>query len=147
MKNILVITILLFLVAACSTVKYVNKQLVAVEGQHIDVLIDIIGFPNREQVIAGRKAYIWNSEDTVNSIAPVFSTTQGSAVINSNSLNNRTTGTYNQSTTAYVPTTRRNSCTITVEVDQVGTILSSRTHGTRRGCKRYVTDFKLAKVR
>lgn len=132
-------------IAACSTVKYVNKQLVAFEGKHVHALINAIGFPNHEQILAGRKVFVWSSDDTTNSIVPVFSTTQGVAVVNGTSLTNRVAGTYKQSTTTYVPTVTRNSCTITVEVDQAGIILNSRTRGTRRGCKIYVNDFKLAK--
>ncbi|MEH6477265.1 MAG: hypothetical protein V7727_16350 [Sneathiella sp.] len=145
MKNVTVLTILTISLVACSTVEYVNEQLVVFEGQHIHALINTIGFPNREQEIAGRKAFVWKSEDIVNSVVPVFSTTQGVAVANGTSLTKRTTGTYSRSTMIYVPTVTHNSCVITVEVDHAGIILNSRTRGTHGGCAVYVNDFKLAK--
>ena len=142
MKKMVILALVALVVSGCSTITYMNRALGTVQGKNINVLIDIMGLPNAEQVIAGRRAFIWNNESTVNTVTPVFSTTQGSVIANSTSLNNRSYGTYNQSTTAYVPTTRRSSCTITVEVDDAGTILKSHTHGTRRGCNRYVRDFK-----
>ena len=142
MKKMVILALVALAVSGCSTVKYVNKHMATLNGQHINKVIEVIGYPHQEQVIAGKKLYIWNSSGTTNTVTPVFSSTRGSAVINPYSLNNRTYGTYNQSTTAYVPSTRHEKCVVTVEVDDAGIVLNSRTNGTRRGCKRFVRDFK-----
>ena len=58
---------LFFLIASisvlisCSTFKHMEEGLSSLGGQHIDSLINKIGYPDGQNFIAGKKLYIWDS--------------------------------------------------------------------------------------
>jgi len=68
MKKLLLILTVLFL-NGCVTTKQVDERISAWDNVTLTDLINAWGVPSKEQVIADRKFYIWNSKGTSNSPA------------------------------------------------------------------------------
>lgn len=60
-KFIFLIVFIGVLVGCSGNLKHINKGLTNLRGQHINSLINRIGYPDSQRMIAGRKLYTWGS--------------------------------------------------------------------------------------
>jgi hypothetical protein len=124
----------------CTTFEDIDKGLSNLYGQNINSLIAKIGYPNKQNEVAGRKLYIWDSSQTVSYFMPTTSYSSGS--VNSYGTYGSAYGTYSGTTTSYVPQVATYFCTITVEVDSSETIVAAQYGGNIGGCERYAAAFR-----
>ncbi len=68
MKKILFI-LTIILLSGCVSKKQVDQKISAWDNVTLTDLISAWGLPGKEQVIAGRKFYVWNNKDNSNSPA------------------------------------------------------------------------------
>ena len=138
------LTISLFLsfifLTGCSTFEDIDKGLSNLYGQHIDSLIAKIGYPNKQNEVAGRKLYVWDSSQTVSYSMPVTNYNSGS--VNAYGTYGSAYGTYSGTSTSWVPQVANYFCTITVEVDSSETIVAAQYGGNIGGCERYAAAFR-----
>ena len=130
------IFLIIFFLKSCTTFEDISKGLDKYYGLSINSLIQTIGYPNGERIVAGRKLYVWDSRRTVTYSMPT--TTQSSGTVYSG----MSSGTYYGSSTTWVPTTANYFCTITVEVDSSDKIINSQFNGNIGGCERYAAAFR-----
>ena len=124
----------------CSTFEDIDKGLSNLYGQHIDSLIAKIGYPNKQNEVAGRKLYVWDSSQTVSYSMPVTNYNSGS--VNAYGTYGSAYGTYSGTSTSWVPQVANYFCTITVEVDSSETIVAAQYGGNIGGCERYAAAFR-----
>lgn len=137
MRKILGLLSLLFLLPSCfNTFGTLESGLDKHQGLSIQTLIQSIGYPTAQQNIAGRKLYIWNSSQTVSYSMPTTSNSSGTVYSGTSS------GTYNSSSTIWVPTTANYNCRITIEVDESDKIINNYWEGNVGGCERYAKAFR-----
>ena len=129
-----VFLIILFL-GACATFENIDYGLSQLKGQPVDRLIEIIGYPDADRTIAGRRLLIWNTDQDVTITTPVTTYNSGSA--NVYGSGGYGYGTYTGTSTTYVPSTVNYNCTITVEVDRHLRIIKHQLSGNIGGCGRY----------
>lgn len=96
-------TIIGALLAACTTFEDIDGGLNQFRGQNIDTLVNVLGFPDAEQNIAGRKLVVWNSNQNVTTIMPVTNYNYGTA--SAFGTGGYGYGSYSGTSTTYVPTT------------------------------------------
>lgn len=132
MRLALSATLAVFLVA-CSTFKDIETGLTALKGQHINLLVSKIGYPQRESSVGGRKFYVWEFAQTSYGIVPQVAYHSGTMSSDYGSSSSFYSGT----TTTYAPTNFATSCTITVAVDQNEKIFDFRYSGDLFGCMEY----------
>jgi len=124
----------------CYTFEDIDKGLSNLYGQHIDSLIAKIGYPNKQNEVAGRKLYVWDSSQTVSYSMPVTNYNSGS--VNAYGTYGSAYGTYSGTSTSWVPQVANYFCTITVEVDSSETIVAAQYGGNIGGCERYAAAFR-----
>lgn len=117
------------LVAGCTSFGVFDEKLPGYVGKPIDALVERIGYPNREQTIMGRKAYIWNTSEQYSSIVPTISTTTG--YVGSTPISTQTT--------AFSSSTDTLSCSIRVFVDSTNRITRYEYNGNNGTCFRYAS--------
>lgn len=111
-------------------------------GRPIDDLINVIGFPDGEQEIAGRRIVFWSSSQNVTTTTPVTNYSYGTA--NAYGAGGSTFGSYSGTTTSYIPTTVNYNCTIKVQIDQSNRILGHDFEGNIGGCELYAQAIRKA---
>ena len=127
----------LFFLASCATFENIDYGLSQLKGQPVDRLISIIGYPDYDRTIAGRRLLVWNTNQNVTVTTPVTTYNTGSA--NVYGSGGYGYGTYSGTSTTYVPTTVNYNCTITVEVDRRMRIVRHEVEGNIGGCERYAS--------
>ncbi len=128
MKNFFIISTLVFL-NACAT-DTLNKGLPLLQGQHVDTAIKYIGLPDTEQVIAGRKVYIWGHQNSGSYLMPVTTPTSYTAYSPYGGAYTAT-GT----STSYVTQNYDYNCTIKMVANKKNIIQSSEYEGNEGGCE------------
>lgn len=131
-----------FFVLSCTTFEDINQGLTMLEGRPIDDLINIIGFPDSEQTIAGRTLVVWSSSRDVTTLTPITNYTSGST--SAYGSGGYASGTYSGSTTSYIPTTVNYNCTIKVQIDRSNRILAHDFDGNIGGCETYAEAIRKA---
>ncbi|MGC1497815.1 MAG: hypothetical protein WA790_18570 [Sulfitobacter sp.] len=130
------------LLSACTTFEDIDQGLSLLEGRPIDDLIGILGFPDGEQNIAGRKLVVWSSSQNVTTVTPVTNYSSGTA--NAYGTGGYAYGTYSGTTTSYVPSTVNYNCTIKVQIDRANRIVGHDFEGNIGGCERYAQAIRNA---
>ncbi|WP_400083012.1 hypothetical protein [Yoonia sp. R78084] len=126
--------------AACTTFEDIDGGLDAFQGRSINDLISVIGFPEGERTVAGRKLVVWSSSQNVTTVTPV--TTYSSGTANAFGNSGYGFGSYSGTSTTYVPQTVNYNCTIMVEIDQNNRILGHNFEGNIGGCERYAAALR-----
>lgn len=132
--------VLVVIVSACTTFEDIDGGLDAFQGRSIDDLISVIGFPDGERTVAGRRMVIWSSSQNVTSVSPV--TTYSSGTANAYGSGGYGYGSYSGTSTTYVPTTVNYNCTIMVEIDRNNRILGHDFEGNIGGCEQYAAALR-----
>ena len=140
MKNFLFFSTLAFL-TACAT-DTLSKGLPLLQGQHVDTAIKYIGLPDTEQVIAGRKVYIWGHQNSGSYVMPITTPTSYTAY-SPYGVAYTASGT----STSYVSQSYDYNCTIKMVTNKKDIIQSSEYEGNEGGCEyfaegidRYIQD-------
>jgi len=126
--------------ASCTTFEDIDGGLTQFQGQPVNTLIDVLGFPDAEQTIANRRIVIWNTNRNVTTTTPVTSYGTGSA--NVYGAGGYGYGNYSTTTTTYVPTTVNYNCTLKVEIDRNNKILGHDFEGNIGGCEQYAAELR-----
>lgn len=132
--------LLAVLVPACTTFEDIDGGLDTFQGRSINDLISVIGFPDGERTVAGRRMVIWSSSQNVTSVSPV--TTYSSGTANAYGSGGYGYGSYSGTSTTYVPTTVNYNCTIMVEIDRNNSILGHDFEGNIGGCEQYAAALR-----
>ncbi|MEZ5919208.1 MAG: hypothetical protein R3D66_04680 [Alphaproteobacteria bacterium] len=121
------ISFTLFL-SACAADPFtvMHDHLKPTEGQHIDKAIALIGYPDEEKTIAGKKIYFWRNGGAVALPSTTTSNTRG--VIGSTS--------YSGTTTSLGTSIASISCEIKI-VTENDIILKVEAYGDNYGCRKY----------
>ena len=120
------------LTAGCA-IQRLGKGMDALLGQPVNRLIDRIGFPSEEKVVAKRKIYVWQISSThlsTNTQTSTYSGTVGTKPI------------YGTATTYGGTTAMPVSCKLTVEVDSDENIIYWIGEGSEFGCAPYARRFE-----
>lgn len=105
------------LVAGCSTFDDIDEGIDVMRGKPIDNLITVLGFPDGEQTVAGRRFVTWSTSRNVSGITSVPNFTGGPMT--------------------FAPTSNTYQCTIKVEVDDQNRIMGHDLDGNIGGCEGY----------
>jgi hypothetical protein len=127
-------------IASCTTFEDIDGGLNAFRGQNADSLISVIGYPDGERTVAGRRLLVWNTDETVTSIMPVTNYQSGS--LSAYGSGGYGYGSYTGTTTSYVPTTSNYVCTLLVEIDRNNKIIGHDFEGNIGGCERYAAALR-----
>jgi len=63
MKNYLMIVATFLLIGCSNNMKVVDAGLMQLRGAPVSQAFDILGYPDREEIIAGRKIYTWDRRE------------------------------------------------------------------------------------
>lgn len=129
--SVLLIAISMF-ATGCATQR-LTKGMDSLMGQPVNSLIEKIGFPNEEKIIANRKVYVWQMSSTHISINPQTTTYSGMV---------GTRPVYGTATTYSGTTAMPVSCKLTVEVDNEEKIIYWTGEGSEFGCAPYARRFE-----
>ncbi|PJI92597.1 hypothetical protein BC777_1452 [Yoonia maricola] len=130
----------LVLISACTTFEDIDGGLDAFRGKPIDDLISIIGFPDGERSVAGKRLVVWSSSQNVTTVTPV--TTYSSGTANAYGYGGYGYGSYSGTSTTYVPQTVNYNCTVMVEIDRNNRILGHDFEGNIGGCEKYAAALR-----
>jgi hypothetical protein len=122
----------LLALSSCATFDNIKKGLSKLRGQHIQNAINVLGYPDRERTVAGRKIYSWHNKETGSYVTPHTNYNTGSAY---NPYLGSTS--FNYTTTTYSTENYNHTCTIELVVDSSERIISSQYKGNVGGCQRY----------
>ncbi|WP_342070267.1 hypothetical protein [Yoonia algicola] len=128
------------LATACTTFEDIDGGLDSFQGRSINDLISVIGFPDGERLVAGRKLVVWSSSQNVTTVTPVTTYSSGNA--NAYGSGGYGYGSYSGTSTTYVPQTVNYNCTIMVEIDQNNRILGHDFEGNIGGCEQYAVALR-----
>ena len=128
------------LIAGCTTFQDIDEGLAILHGRPADDLIRIIGFPDKEQVVAGRRLYVWSTSEDVTVFRPVTTVSLGNARISG--ANGATQTEFEKESTAFVPVVENYNCTIRVQVDRRERIVFHDLDGNAAGCERYAKPIR-----
>ena len=140
MKHKLIVLAAIGNLAACTTFEDIDGGLAAFHGQPVNTLVEVLGFPDGEQSIAGNQIVFWHSEQDVTTVTPITSFNNGT--VNAYGTGGYGYGSYNSTTTTYVPTTVNYNCTLKVAIDQRNRILSHDFEGNIGGCEQYAVALR-----
>ena len=131
------------ILTSCTTFEDINGGLTTFHGQPVNSLIQVLGFPDSEQSIAGNQIVSWHSEQNITSVTPVIQVTSYSnGRVNTYGAGGYGNGNYNSTTTSYEPTTVNYNCTLKVAIDQRDRILSHDFEGNIGGCEQYAAALR-----
>jgi len=120
------------LTAACA-IHRLEKGMDSLLGQHVNKLVDKLGFPSEEKVIAKRKIYVWQISST--HFSPNTQTSTYSGMVGTKPV-------YGTATTYGGATAMPVSCKLTVEVDSDDRIIYWTGEGSEFGCSAYARRFE-----
>tara|TARA_R110000787_G_scaffold60942_1_gene138244 strand:+ start:149 stop:601 length:453 start_codon:yes stop_codon:yes gene_type:complete len=140
LKKMLVSLAVVTLAVSCTTFEDIDGGLKQFRGQPIDSLINVLGFPDGERTVAGRKLIYWSSNRDVTTTTPVTNYNYGTA--SAYGSGGYAYGNYSGTTTTYVPTTVNYNCTLKVQIDQRNRILGHDFEGNIGGCERYAAALR-----
>jgi hypothetical protein len=129
---IILLTAITTLTAGCA-IQRLEKGMDALLGQPVNALIEKIGFPTEEKVVANRKIYVWQMSST--HISPNTQTTSYSGMVGTKTV-------YGSATTYGGTTAMPVSCKLTVEVDKDEKIIYWIGEGSEFGCGPYAKRFQ-----
>lgn len=121
------------LLSGCATWGQLDEGLDSLINQPISTAIDRIGYPNSDQMIAGRKIYRWGNSQQSAMYVPTSSYTYGTVGANTPYSATTTGGTY-------VPVNY--NCSIALEVDANEIIRRYQYNGNLGGCGSYIKALK-----
>ncbi len=104
-------------VTGCSTFSDIDEGMTVMRGKPVNDLIGVLGFPDAEQEVAGRRFVVWSTSRNVSTVTAVPNFTGGPIT--------------------YAPTNNTYACTIKVELDEQDRILGHEFQGNIGGCERY----------
>lgn len=117
----------LLVMAGCQTFENIDAGLSSLRGQPYQAAFDVLGFPDAETTIAGKRVFTWGSRNTGSYTVPTFNS--NTAYVNGNPVYVQTQG----SRTEYYDY----HCRIDVIVGSNGLIEQSKFDGNIGGCERY----------
>ncbi|RWQ80731.1 MAG: hypothetical protein EOS85_15795 [Mesorhizobium sp.] len=124
-------SIALLILAGCQTFENMDAGLGSLRGQPYQAAFDILGFPDAENAIAGKRVFTWGSRNAGSYTVPTFNSS--TAYVNGNPV-------YIQSQGARTETYDYH-CKIDVIVGPSGLIEQSKYDGNIGGCERYARLF------
>lgn len=130
------------IISSCTTFEDIDRGLSQLQGRPVDDLIGILGFPDGEQSIAGRRLVVWSSSQNITTVTPVTNYSSGTA--NAYGTGGYAYGNYSETTTSYVPSTVNYNCTIKVQIDSANRIVDYDFEGNIGGCERYAQAIRNA---
>lgn len=120
------------LLSGCSaTVNNFDEGMPYLLGKPIDFAIGYLGFPDREQKLLGKMAYIWEHSDIGTSVETVSTPSYGTIHSPNGSAY------YSGQNTKAVPTLYHEKCLIRLMVDETGIVMAGDWKGNRGGCAKY----------
>lgn len=129
-KTISIVSFGLF--AGCTSMEVMRPALTSLEGKPVQVAFDVLGFPDQEQAIAGKKVYVWATSHEGSYTVPNNTTAttyvQGQAI---------TTTIYGTSTETY-----NANCKIRVIASASGMIEDWDAEGNEFGCGPYAEKLR-----
>lgn len=125
----------LLMVASCSTFEDIDEGVSRLYGQPVDNLIAIIGFPDQERTIAGRRLLVWSTTEQVTVFRPVTTRSSGRAEVES--FRGEVQANFERDETSFVPVLETRECTIRVQVDPSERIVFHDLRGDLAGCEGY----------
>lgn len=129
-------SIALSILAGCQTFENMDAGLSSLRGQPYQAAFDILGFPDAENTIAGKRVFTWGSRNAGSYTVPTFNSS--TAYVNGNPIYVQTQGTATETYDYY--------CKIDVIVGSSGLIEQSKYDGNIGGCERYGRLFAPKKV-
>ena len=132
MRKTVAMAMLLAGLAGCQTFENMDAGLASLRGKPYQAAFDILGFPDAETTIAGKRVFSWGRRDTGSYTVPTFDST--TAYVNGKPVLVQTQG----MRTEYYD----NHCRIDIIVGEGGLIEQSKYDGNTGGCERYGAALK-----
>jgi hypothetical protein len=134
-KALIPLAIISFAVlSSCTSIDTIRPAMETLKGKKAHTAFEVLGFPDQEQSIAGRRVYVWEMSHQGSYITPT--TTTATTYVNNQYV---TTNVYGTRTNTYDA-----SCKIRVIADAANTILDWDAEGNEFGCSYYAE--KLRKI-
>jgi hypothetical protein len=129
MRNILraAASILLLTLVGCVTSEDIRAGVSTLKGQPYKVAFDRLGFPDREDKIAGYTVYSWLNQNAGSYTVPTYQT--ATSYVNGQPIYTSIQGTQTESYNYY--------CKLDVIVDASGIVSDTKIDGNLGGCERY----------
>ena len=127
MRGFAIVLALVALSGCVMSFTVLDAELPKYYGRHIDTLVARIGYPNSEQMLMGRKVYVWTTSMQHVSVTPTTSTSSGYV----GTMPVTITGTNYQTNVIQL------SCTIRVFVDDANIIQFADYGGNNGACYTY----------
>lgn len=121
----------------CTTGQDIYDGMTQFRGQPIDNVVAVLGTPNDERMIAGRRYVIWSTDRNVSYTMPVTNYTSGSITASGGGF-----ATYGGTTTTQVPMISNYVCTLTVEVNNQYIVRDFSFDGNTGGCEVYASRLR-----
>lgn len=125
------------LLIACTPSQDISEGMTQFRGQPIDNVASVLGAPNDERVIAGRRYVIWSTNRNVSYTMPVTNYLSGTV-----NASNGGFATYGGTSTSYVPMSASYVCTLTVEVSDQYIVQNFSFDGNIGGCRGYASRLR-----
>jgi hypothetical protein len=120
-------TVALLTLASCQTFEDIDTGLAGLRGRPYQAAFDVLGFPDAENRIAGKRVFTWGSRNTGSYTVPTFNSS--TAYVNGKPIYIQTQGTATETYDYY--------CKIDVIVGSSGLIEHYKFDGNIGGCERY----------
>jgi len=124
-------SIALSLLVGCQTFETMDAGLTSLRGQPYQAAFDVLGFPDGESQIAGKRVFTWGSRNAGSYSLPTFNTS--TAYVNGQTVYVQSQGTRTE--------TYDYHCKIDVIVGSSGLIEHTKYDGNIGGCERYARLF------
>lgn len=131
----LVIIAALASVGGCQTFEKMDAGLSSLRGQPYQAAFDILGFPDGESSIAGKRVFSWGTRNVGSYSVPTFNTS--TAYVNGQAVTIQSQGSRTE--------TYDYNCRIDIIVGASGIIEQSKYEGNIGGCERYGRLFAVKK--
>jgi hypothetical protein len=122
----------LLAMAGCQTFENMDAGLSGLHGQPYQAAFDVLGFPDSESSIAGKRVFTWGSRNTGSYTVPTSTTS--TAYVNGQIVTVQSQGTTTESFDYH--------CKIDVIVGASGIIEHTKYDGNIGGCERYAQRLK-----
>ncbi|MES0016154.1 hypothetical protein [Mesorhizobium sp. M0036] len=126
--------IALTVAAGCQTFENMDAGLTSLHGQPYQAAFDVLGFPDAENTIAGKRVFTWGSRNAGSYTVPTFNSS--TAYVNGQPIYVQSQGTATE--------TYDYHCKIDVIVGDSGVIEQTKYDGNIGGCEKYARRFPKA---
>ncbi|MCM2451928.1 hypothetical protein [Agrobacterium vitis] len=128
---------LMLALAGCQTFETMDAGLAGLKGRSYQTAFDVLGFPDGEKQIAGKRVFTWANQNSGSYSVPTYN--QSTAWVNGSPVQIQSQGTATESYDYH--------CRIDVIVNDKGIVEDTKYDGNIGGCERWAAKMKAKRVK